>query len=175
MQREGLAQEANEQWSAAVKTYQQALDIDGSVVFASDGLKRSEPRAELSKALEGVITERERLVDRSILEKAEQTLKQANTIEEPGAKLSRQIAEVTEILNYARTPVDMAFVSDGETDVTVLRVKRLGSFLQTQLTLRPGKYTAVGIRNGYRDVRINFEATPDQADGPIAVRCTEAI
>ena len=42
------------------------------------------------------------------------------------------------------------------------------------LLLRPGVYTAVGIRNGYRDVRIKFEVRPDQAN-TVAVRCVETI
>ena len=47
--------------------------------------------------------------------------------------------------------------SDGLTDITLLRVRRLGTLAEQTLSLRPGVYTAVGIRNGYRDVRIKFE------------------
>jgi hypothetical protein len=35
-------------------------------------------------------------------------------------------------------------------------------------------YNAVGIRNGYRDVRVKFEVRPDQAN-TVEVRCVESI
>ena len=68
----------------------------------------------------------------------------------------------------------MTFTSDNQTDVTLLRVKRLGSFATSELTLRPGRYTALGVRNGFRDVRINFDITPDSRTD-VDVRCLEAI
>ena len=64
--------------------------------------------------------------------------------------------------------------SDEFTDVTLLRVRRLGTLAEQTLLLRPGVYTAVGIRNGYRDVRIKFEVRPNQQN-TVAVRCVEKI
>ena len=39
----------------------------------------------------------------------------------------------------------------------VYKVARLGRFDQRELTLRPGTYTAVGTRRGFRDVRHEFK------------------
>ena len=64
--------------------------------------------------------------------------------------------------------------SDGLTDITVLRVQRLGLVQRQILTLRPGTYTAVGMRTGFRDVRIQFEVKPGQLN-TVDVRCVEAI
>jgi hypothetical protein len=50
----------------------------------------------------------------------------------------------------------------------------LGTVTQHILSLRPGTYTAVGIRNGYRDVRVTFDVRPDQNNAE-AVRCVEPI
>ena len=47
-------------------------------------------------------------------------------------------------------------------------------YQQQILTLRPGTYTAVGMRNGFRDVRIQFEVKPGQLNA-VDVRCIEAI
>ena len=78
------------------------------------------------------------------------------------------------MLLWAKTPVTVKFISDEQTDVTLLRVKRLGSFVTSELTLRPGRYTALGVRNGFRDVRINFDIKPESR-AEIDVRCLEAI
>jgi hypothetical protein len=66
-------------------------------------------------------------------------------------------------------------VSDGETQVTVFRVGRLGSFERRELELRPGTYTVMGSRVGYRDVRIDFRVAPEIELEPIVVRCEEPI
>jgi hypothetical protein len=54
-------------------------------------------------------------------------------------------------------------------------VARLGKFDQRELSLRPGTYTAVGSRIGYRDVRLEFTVTPDSAPPTVNIACTEAI
>ena len=66
-------------------------------------------------------------------------------------------------------------VSDQATDVSIYRVARLGSFAETELTLRPGTYVAVGSRPGYRDVRIEFRVAPELDMQPVVIRCEEKI
>jgi len=41
--------------------------------------------------------------------------------------------------------------------------------------LRPGLYVAVGIRPGYRDVRVEFRVSPEVEMLPIVVQCEEPI
>jgi hypothetical protein len=65
--------------------------------------------------------------------------------------------------------------SDEKTEVIVYKVARLGSFAERELTLRPGSYTALGTRAGYRDVRQTFTITADAAPAPVTVVCTEPI
>ncbi|KGE04459.1 hypothetical protein HRUBRA_00924 [Pseudohaliea rubra DSM 19751] len=52
---------------------------------------------------------------------------------------------------------------------------QLGSFEERTLELRPGQYTAVGTRPGYRDVRETFRVTPEDSPLTLTVACTEAI
>ena len=66
-------------------------------------------------------------------------------------------------------------VSDNATEVSVLRVARYGAFADRQIELRPGNYVAVGIRPGYRDVRVEFRVAPEIDMQPIVVKCEEAI
>jgi hypothetical protein len=66
-------------------------------------------------------------------------------------------------------------VSDSLTEVTVYRVGRLGRFERRTVELRPGTYTVVGSRAGFRDVRHEFVLRKDTKKKIVAVRCTEAI
>jgi len=59
--------------------------------------------------------------------------------------------------------------------VTLFKVARLGTFEQTSVSLKPGRYIAAGTRSGYRDVRIEFTVTDKGFDSPISISCSEAI
>ena len=170
----GKTQERDEAWADAVATYEEALSIDSTLIYARDGLKQAAPRAELAAALTAVLEDPERLVNTRALTAAEAVLADATAIAPRGPVLETQIAELQKLLLWAKTPVAVTFTSDNQTDVTLLRVKRLGSFATSELTLRPGRYTALGVRNGFRDVRINFDITPDSRTD-VDVRCLEAI
>jgi hypothetical protein len=143
-------------------------------LYANDGIARAEPRANLDKRLEAIVTEKNRLIDRRVLRLAQETLDEAQAVPSPGTRLQRQIVAAKATIDYATTPVTIQMNSDGLTDITVLRVQRLGPVQQQILTLRPGTYTAVGMRNGFRDVRVQFEVKPGQLNA-VDVRCVEAI
>jgi len=170
----GGEKESAEDWQGALEVYEEALATDPTLVFAQQGLDRVKPRARLATALQTILDEQERLVDRRVLAEAEATLKQAQAINASGPVLSGQIKAVEAALDYARTPVVVSVTSDGQTDVTLLRVRRLGAFSEQNLTLRPGDYVAMGVRTGFRDVRVSFSVKPGQK-GAVDVRCTESI
>jgi len=71
--------------------------------------------------------------------------------------------------------VPVNFESDGLTDVAVFRVGEFGTFDRHTVELRPGTYTVIGRRKGYRDVRLVIKVGPEQTPPPVKVICTEAI
>jgi hypothetical protein len=92
-----------------------------------------------------------------------------------GPRLREQIAAVEDTLAVASEPVAVTLRSDGETAVTVYKVARLGQFQERALSLRPGTYTAVGARRGFRDERVEFTVTPRGLAEPVFIACTETI
>lgn len=174
LREQGTQAEREERWADAVGLYQQALEIDALMLFATEGLALAEPRADLDTRLETMPKERDRLIDARIMRLAQETLAEAEAIANPGPRLQSQIAAARDTLVYASTPVAVTMSSDGLTDITLLRVRRLGTLAEQTLSLRPGIYTAVGIRNGYRDVRIQFAVRPNQQN-TVEVRCVETI
>ena len=173
-QQQGTLLEQQEQWTEAVAAYQSALEIDASVAFARDGLRRALPRKELAERLTAIIEDPDRLVDGNALRDASAQLRAAKAVEPRGPVLNKQIDTLESMLEYAQTPVTIKLTSDAATDITLLRVKRLVTLTTTTLTLSPRQYTATGVRNGYRDVRVNFEVKPGDPT-LVDVRCTEAI
>ena len=65
--------------------------------------------------------------------------------------------------------------SDEKTEVTVFQVAVLGKFERVELALRPGTYTVVGTRRGYRDVRRTLVVRPGQEPAPLLVLCEEKV
>ena len=102
-------------------------------------------------------------------------MEQAKRITARGPILDQQIRDLTVLLQQANTPVTVTLRSDSETEVIVYKVARLGRFEQRQLTLRPGTYTAVGTRVGYRDVRQDIVVLHDAVPAPITIACVEEI
>ncbi|GIR90338.1 MAG: hypothetical protein CM15mP89_3430 [Gammaproteobacteria bacterium] len=96
--------------------------------------------------MEKIPEERDRLIDARILRLAEETLAEATALANPGPRLQGQIAAAEATISYANTPIATTLSSDGLTDITLLRVKRLGTLTERTLSLRPGVYTAVGMR-----------------------------
>ena len=167
--------ERTEQWQQAANLYQAILGIDQTVVFASAGSARSKARTELDKGLQKILDKPDRLSDASIYSRAQYLAQQAGSTPEPGPRLRQQTAQLNELLRLALTPIAVLLQSDEQTDVTVYRVAHLGTFARHQLELRPGTYTAVGVRNGYRDVRKKFTLSHEQASPVIDIKCTDRI
>ena len=69
----------------------------------------------------------------------------------------------------------MALASDNATEVQIYRVGKLGLFDQRSLELMPGRYTIVGTRQGFRDVRKELNLLPGAPPPTLIVRCEERI
>lgn len=173
--RQGAEREAKEQWQEAVTAYQQALELDSTLLFAKEGLKRSQARARLDKQFRKTLSEPGRLSDVAVAEATEALLRQARTLSPGGPVLEEQIRAVETLLQQYNTLVPVNFRSDGETEVIVYKVARLGRFQETELTLRPGTYQVRGSRRGYRDTLQSFDVAHDGGGATVTVSCTERI
>jgi len=71
--------------------------------------------------------------------------------------------------------VRLRLESDGQTQVVIYRVGQYGTFSTRDVELLPGRYTVVGTRNGYRDVRREVVLPPGAAPAALTVRCEEPI
>ena len=90
-------------------------------------------------------------------------------------KLSGQIRDLEKLLERSQTATEVILQSDGQTDVTLLRVSKLGVFARKTVFLRPGKYSILGARTGFRDILIEFTVDVGSNNVPIDVRCSETI
>lgn len=167
--------EQSERWQEAVDQYDKVLAIDGNLLFAINGRDYADKRARLDSLLEQAIANPERFSDNAVFEQTLDVYYTGRALENPGPRLVGQLDELQGFLENSQVPVDISFRSDGLTEVTLLRIENLGTFEQTSLSLKPGRYVAVGKRNGYREVReeftVGFGLTPEF----VTVQCDERV
>jgi len=169
------AGEREERWRDAEREYAAVLALDSTLRFAREGRDRTAARAALNDKLDYHIAHPYRLSEDTVLREAREALAAAAAIEPTTPRLRKQTDQLQGAIKTATTPVRVLLVSDNLTNVVVYRVGRLGTFERRNLDLRPGTYTVVGTREGYRDVRRQLEVVTEGEIKPLTVRCEEKI
>ena len=175
LEQQALREQQNEEWETATETYAAILEIDSNLVFAQQGLARARQMTALHAQLDAYSADPDSLSSPATMQRATELLVDITRMPDIGARLSSQREELSRLLKRAATPLRVQLVSDNATNVSIYKVARLGNFATHELSLRPGKYVAVGNRPGYRDVRVEFQVGPEIAATPVVIRCEEAI
>ena len=108
-------------------------------------------------------------------QKAAELIEAASGMSSDLPQLATLEARLTAQLVLAERPVTVTLRSDNACSVVVYKVARLGTFGEKQLTLKPGRYTAVGTRDGFRDVRKEFIVPAGQDPAPVTLTCEEPV
>ena len=167
--------EREERWGEALIEYRKALKIDANLLAGQQGVERAEPRAMLDAELTSYLERPERVFSSDMRGAARATIAQASAVQNPGPVLSRQITELRNLVAAAETPVRLAIASDNQTEVVIYRVGKLGAFERKDMELLPGRYTVVGTRTGFRDVRREITIAPGREPPALVIRCEEQI
>ena len=165
--------EHEEQWYTAGKHFEAALKIDPRLSPAIAAKQNAEMRHRIDVKLIAYLARPDRFSSDAVHKEASRILESALAISTPGPVLQKQIADLSQALKLARTPVAVSLQSNNLTTVTIYRIGDLGRFEVREVPLLPGAYTAVGKRDGYRDVRVEFVVKPVDQGPVVTVRCDE--
>jgi tetratricopeptide (TPR) repeat protein len=171
----GAQLEEAEKWDEALALYREVLARDASLRFAQDGLARSERRAAIDHELRDYLARPARLTAPSVQQAARRALARGESSARDAPRLQQQLAQLRAHLDTLAVEVRVAITSDNSTRVTLAPLGDLGNFSSRELQLPPGHYTAVGRRDGFRDVHYEFEIAPGQGEAALSVQCTERI
>ncbi len=164
-----------EKWQKALHVYQQALAIAPEALFAQTGRTIAQKRSDLDKALNDIITRRSRLQNDNQRKAAEKLLQYAWVISPKGPRLEAQVIKLEQLIIQATTPVVVILESDDLTKLVMYHVGNLGHFYEKRLLLKPGKYTVVGSRQGFRDVRKVIHIDQENEVHRFFIQCKEPI
>ena len=167
--------ESKEEWNYASQSYQQILELSPNAKFAVEGLARSQQRSLILSKLDGYIENKERLNSIQVRTEASTLIEEVALLETPGNKIKNRTSILEELLKLASLPISITLLSDKKTDVVIYKVGKFGQFENKVIELKPGKYTIVGSRSGYRDVRKVIQISAEMEKTSITVRCEEPI
>ena len=167
--------EAQEHWRQAAAVYRKMLSENPSLAIAKRSEARDEERAQLSASLQQIIEHPHRLAQQSVRDEAVALLQEAREQTPAGPLLQSQAEQVTRLLPELDRPVVLNLISDDATQVSIPSIGVFGTFGRRQIRLKPGTYTVIGTRDGYRAVEQEFTVEPGQRSVTITVSCREQI
>lgn len=164
-----------QQWQQAATSYEKILQLSSTHAVAQQGLIESTQKAKILKDLLLALDFAEQLHKEKILKQAELVLASAEKLTSPGSIIEQHSEQLHQLVRVATTPIPIIIESDNNTEIIVYKVARLGTVNRHELQLRPGPYTIVGTRTGFRDVRKTIQVTPESRNLTLAIFCTEPI
>ena len=167
--------EDEERWQEALDAYDAVLRQDPSLAWAQEGRARAGARLQLGESLQALIDHPERLSSPRLRDQAAALLQTAEQQQDSGPVLRTQIARLTGLLPALDKPVRLSLVSDNRTQVTIQSVGSFGTFARRDIELKPGHYTLIGTRDGYREVRRDITVSPGEEFLTVNVSCLEPI
>jgi hypothetical protein len=175
LQRNAKTAEKTEDWEQALKSYLAVLKIDPKIGFAVEGKDRALEHIRVAKRVGFFLQNSDAVESSQQLRNAMQVIEVAETLQPKGPHFRARLDELKMIVDAVRTPVKVMIESDDLTEVVVYKVGKLGRFPFRELSLRPGTYTVVGSRNGYKDVRQKIIVKPGQKTLRVTVICRNKV
>ena len=156
--------ESDERWDEALTAWREAAGLEPTLESAREGLARATPRAELQRRIDALNAKPGTPVERGGPGGGAGPVAAAAAAGNPRERLAASAARArTAGRRPAQSPIRLRLESDGQTQVVIYRVGQYGSFATRDVELLPGRYTVVGTRTGFRDVRREVVLPPGAA------------
>jgi hypothetical protein len=166
-----MTAEKTEDWDKALRAYLAVLDIDPNISFAAQGKERVLEHLRIAKRIQFFLEKPDVLESNPQLQNAVLLIEEAESLQPKGPGLTQRLDDLKALVDAARSPVQVMIESDNLTEVAVYKVGKLGRFTTRKVSLRPGSYTVVGSRDGYKDVRQKIIVKPRQKVLRVTVIC----
>jgi tetratricopeptide (TPR) repeat protein len=175
LSKKAIAAENAENWEEALTSYEAVLRVDSAIQFAEQGKQRVVKYLQIEKRMKYYLEKPTVLESDSYLEKATQLVTEVENMDLKGLRLANNLKRLKDLVRLARTPVQVIIESDSLTEIIIYKVGDLGRFSTREVNLRPGTYTVVGARDGFKDVRQKFMVKAGQGPLRVIVKCSDKI
>ncbi len=173
--RRAEAAERDGRFAEAVEHYAEILRLEGNVAFAQEGLERNRRLDGIASRSRELLADPKQLFEPTTLDEARLLVENGAAHVEGRPELTESLRRLEIAIRLASTPIPVEFVSDNLTEVVIRRVGSIGSFQRRNVPLKPGRYVAIGRRNGFRDVMLEISVVPGARPPVVELRCSEPI
>lgn len=164
-----------EKWPQAIDIYTKALTISPHADFAMRGKENAQNNKLINDKLDVLLHSLPKLQEDPVLKNAEDLLHYCSSLKNIGPKLSAKISALSLAVNNAKKIINVTLFSDNMTDIAIYHVGRLGKFNQKRIDLRPGNYTIVAQKPGYRNTRIEIVLNHKKNKQNFTILCKDPI
>ncbi len=185
LQNKAINLEKKEHWQSALDSYRNILKYDPDTSNALINVQRVKLYIKINELLDNIILKSERLQDDNILNSSNNTLVYIESEYEekqnflyPLSKtpnLAKKIITAKKLLSEASRDIPVTIKSDNETDIVIYKIGKFGKLNEKSIYLKPGRYTIVGKRDGYRDFRKLIQIKASDQLVNVNVLCREKI
>jgi len=158
-------------WDEARFAYERLLELEPDYQEAIDGLIR------VGRTVRALL-EYETLVERAELhllaneyQASIRTFNEAMQTKPGYLEISPEVAEMRRVLELNSRPIDITFVSDEKTWVSITNFRMLGKMSQEVVSLPPGDYEVIGRRKNFQDVMLLLKVRPQMSTNVVSVIC----
>lgn len=162
-------------WRRAGKLYQQAGELYPDNEEASAGSALSTKIVTLDDQLATHLGAPQRLASSNVATLARGLVEQTQSFVAYSPSLGAKADKLSTLLEAYAVKIQVRVLSDGETNISVRGVGRVGKTEDKTITLRPGRHTFEGIRPGYRAKLIEVQIPPGTEGFTIEIYCDERI
>ncbi len=166
--------EKKEQWQQALELYNQASQLEKNQASNTARRIRAETRLKLDTELQYYLDKPMALTQEGRFA-AQRWLDDAKKIKRAGKRLKQQRTQLADLIRKAGTTISVTLTSDNLSEIKVNRISDYSLFSEKTLNLKPGKYTLMARRNGYRDIRKELIIPIDGNIPPIHISCEEKL
>jgi len=143
--------EEREDWANAKESYNQILLMSNTNADAKIGRERIEQYISIESQMDRYISKPERLSSRDVMIEAIKFESRLNDLP-LGPRMKKKFDTIKSSLDDLSKKYEINVFSDGKSEVSIQRAGSLGKFKEISITLRPGEYTFIAKRSGYKTV-----------------------
>jgi tetratricopeptide (TPR) repeat protein len=158
-------------WDEARFAYERLLDLEPDYEEAIEGLIRVGRTVRALLEYEKLLELSEQHLMASDFQASIRAFNQAMQTKPGYLEISPEAQEMRRVLELNSTPVNITFVSDTKTWVSITNFRMLGKIKEESVSLPPGDYEVIGRRKNFQDVMLLLKVRPQMSTNVVSVIC----
>ena len=159
------------QWDEARFAYERLLDLEPEYEEAIEGLIRVGRTVRALLEYEKLLELSEQHLMAADYQASIRAFNQAMQTKPGYLEITPEAQEMRRVLELNSTPVNITFVSDTKTWVSITNFRMLGKIKEEAVALPPGDYEVIGRRKNYQDVMLLLKVRPQMSTNVVSVVC----